>query len=55
MTSIEECKAHEEFLDAGASEVLLFGKEVGFAETLAAVRKLGTRSSRLLLTGSPLR
>ena len=39
MTTIEEREVHEEFLEAGASEVL--SKESTFAQILAAVRRLG--------------
>ena len=39
MTTIEEREVHEEFLEAGASEVLSL--ESTFAQTLAAVRRLG--------------
>ena len=40
MTNIEEPKVHEEFLGAGASEVL--SKCISFGEVLAAVRRLGS-------------
>ncbi len=39
MTTIEEREVHEEFLEAGASEVL--SKESSLAGVLAAVRRLG--------------
>ena len=39
MTTIEEREVHEEFLEAGASEVL--SKESSLAEILAAARRLG--------------
>ena len=41
MTTITDREVHEKFLEAGANEVLMFDKEVGFAEILAAVRRLG--------------
>ena len=50
MTGIEEYEVHEEFLDAGASEALVFDKEVGFAEILAAVRRVGDEEWIPLLT-----
>lgn len=39
LTDIEDSKVHEEFLGAGAAEVL--SKDVAFVEILAAVRRLG--------------
>ena len=51
MTIIEEREVHERFPEAGASEML--DKEGSFAEILAAVRKLGTRSRCCSLPARP--
>ena len=40
MTAITEREVDEEFLEAGANEVLVFDREVGFEDILAAVRRL---------------
>jgi DNA-binding NarL/FixJ family response regulator len=40
LTLVEDEEVREEFLEAGASEVL--DKNISFAEVLAAVRRLGT-------------
>lgn len=44
MTTIEDPKVYERFLEAGANEVL--DKGISFAQILVAVRRLGAKGRR---------